>query len=99
MDDMTPHTIEVIAAKLALAFDGTKEKVHVDRVIDKQGNPSTRYPRYVEKVEEKTTVEIAETETTKAFVGVNGMISERPLTFLEIIEKLHDLGYEVREQS
>lgn len=90
------NSIEEIAAQVALAFQSAREKVILHRHIDDYGNPLTRFPRYTEEVQPKTLEEIAESNATVTFLNPLGLISERPLTFLEIFEKMKEMGFIIR---
>jgi hypothetical protein len=89
------ETPEQIAAKLALAFHGSRERVVEKRIIDDFGRPTLRFPRYEEEVFPKTVEEIAESEAVICFISSNQLLQERPLTFMEIVEKLEELGYAI----
>lgn len=89
------ETPEQIAAKIALAFHGSRERVIEKRIIDDFGRPTSRFPRYEEEIIPKTVEEIADSETTVSFIATSGLLHDRPLTFIEIIEKMHELGYSI----
>jgi hypothetical protein len=93
--ETTKTNQEQIAAQLALAFDVNRERVSVERRLDENGAPTERFPRFTEVVEKKTTEELAESEAIHATVNALGMAQERPLTFLEIVEMLSNLGYRI----
>lgn len=91
----TKETPEQIAAKLALAFHGSRERVVEKRIIDDFGRPTIRFPRYEEEVVPKTIEEIADSEAIISFISSNELLQERPLTFIEIVEKIEELGYAI----
>lgn len=93
--ETTKKNQEQIAAQLALAFDANRERVSVTRRLDNDGTPTERFPRFTEIVEKKSTEELAESEAVHNTINTLGMIQERPLTFLEIIEMLSNLGYRI----
>lgn len=77
------------AALLATAFNVSIEKSSIELLKVPNGHT---FPSYIEHVEEKTLYDLAESLTTKDFVGVNGIPMTRPLTFIEIVEKLEELN-------
>lgn len=95
MDNILNET----AAEIALAFQGTREKVAVEHLIDENGKIITGFPKSVETVSSKTVAEIAETETLITFLSSNGLFCERPLTFLEILEKMVKLGFVIHKST
>lgn len=90
------NNIEEIAAQVALAFQTAREKVILHRHLDDNGNPLNRFPRYTEEIQPKTLEEIAESNATVTFLNPLGLISERPLTFLEIFEKMKEMGFSIQ---
>lgn len=93
--ETTKTNQEQIAAQLALAFDVNRERVSVERRLNENGTPTERFPRFTEIVEAKTTEELAESEAVRSTINTLGLVQERPLTFLEIIEMLSNLGYRI----
>jgi len=95
-----PNKSSELAAKLALAFNSSPERVVQERVLDKTtGEPSDRFPRFVEHLIPKTMEEIAESFATVPYISANGLLDERPLTFMEILDKLYELGFKVEKEE
>jgi len=95
----TYESPEQVAAELAVAFNNTQEKVVIERILDEFGEPSSRFPRYDEILIPKTVEEVASADAMVAFITSKGLLSERPLTFIEILNKIQELGFEIKRTS
>ena len=79
-----------IAVELAVAFDAPLERSEI--VINEEPDV---YPKISEKLFPKTKEEIAETEALVPYAAGNGLLLDRPLSYIEILEKLNELGYSI----
>jgi len=85
-----------IAEELAISFGVPIERAEMARNTSSDSNA---YPRFLETIFPRTTQELAESETVVAFINQNGLLEDRPLTFVEIIARIEELGYEIKTRD
>lgn len=91
MDDKTDNLDVVkIAAMLAVSFNANVEKATI--VSAEVPEDGIIFPSYIESLEEKSLYELSEAPTTVDFTYINNLHMTRPLTFVEIVERLIQLG-------
>jgi len=85
-----------IAIELATSFNAPIEKIVLEANADQA--PYV-FPRMIERIFQKTEHEIAESDALIPTLSPNGLLQDRPLTFMEIVEKISQLGYEIKPRE
>lgn len=85
-----------IAKELAVSFGTPVERAEFTENTSKDPNS---YPRILETIFRRSEEELADSEALVSVVARNGLLYERPLTFSEIIERIEELGYELKQKD
>lgn len=85
-----------IAKELAVSFGAPVERAEFTENTSKDPNS---YPRILETIFQRSEEELADSEALVSVIARNGLLYERPLTFSEIIERIEELGYELKQKD